>query len=89
MMSIAGRNAIEPKTLAPHEKLRELQDATQGETPSLSVYSSVNATRPAETVQGVNRAIAPFRHEPYDWQQIPPSLEDAFISLMEHDKSAA
>jgi ABC-2 type transport system ATP-binding protein len=37
----------------------------------------------------LERAIAPFRHKPYDWQQIPPSLEDAFISLMEHDKSAA
>src|SRR5207253_2866900 len=37
----------------------------------------------------LERAIAPFRHEPYDWRQIPSGLEDAFISLMEHDKSAA
>jgi len=37
----------------------------------------------------LERAIAPFRHEPYDWRQIPSGLEDAFISLMEHDKAAA
>src|SRR6266496_1421043 len=34
-------------------------------------------------------AIAPFRHEPYDWRQVPSGLEDAFISLMEHDRSTA
>src|SRR5947199_5017741 len=37
----------------------------------------------------LQRAIAPFRHEPYDWRQIPSGLEDAFISLMEHDRSTA
>ena len=37
----------------------------------------------------LERAIAPFRHEPYDWRQIPSGLEDAFISLMEETKSAA
>jgi ABC-2 type transport system ATP-binding protein len=36
----------------------------------------------------LERAIAPFRHEPYRWQQIPPGLEDAFISLMEEKQSA-
>jgi ABC-2 type transport system ATP-binding protein len=36
----------------------------------------------------LERAIAPFRREPYDWRQIPSGLEDAFISLMEHPKSA-
>jgi len=30
----------------------------------------------------LERAIASFRHEPYDWRQIPSGLEDAFISLM-------
>jgi hypothetical protein len=48
-------------TLAPHKKLRERKDAAQGVTPSLAVYSSVNARCPAETVQRVNPAIAPFR----------------------------
>jgi len=37
----------------------------------------------------LERAIAPFRHSPYEWRQIPTGLEDAFISLMEHDKSTA
>ena len=32
----------------------------------------------------LERAIAPFRREPYDWREIPSGLEDAFISLMEH-----
>src|SRR5882762_3602517 len=32
----------------------------------------------------LERAIAPFRREPYEWHQIESGLEDAFISLMEH-----
>jgi ABC-2 type transport system ATP-binding protein len=36
----------------------------------------------------LERAIAPFRHEPYRWQQIRSGLEDAFISLMEEKQSA-
>ena len=35
----------------------------------------------------LEHAIAPFRHEPYQWQQIPSGLEDAFISLMDDGKS--
>jgi ABC-2 type transport system ATP-binding protein len=31
----------------------------------------------------LEQAIAPFRHPPYDWRQIPSGLEDAFISLMD------
>ena len=31
----------------------------------------------------LERAIAAFRREPYEWRQIPSGLEDAFISLME------
>ena len=30
----------------------------------------------------LERAIAPFRTEPYTWQQIKPGLEDVFIHLM-------
>src|SRR5881398_2765147 len=44
----------------------------------------VSSTDAAE----LERAIAPFRHEPYVWEQIPSGLEDAFISLMEHPQSA-
>ena len=31
----------------------------------------------------LERAIAPFRQLPYDWQRIPSGLEDAFINLMQ------
>jgi ABC-2 type transport system ATP-binding protein len=31
----------------------------------------------------IERAIAPFREEPYTWQKIEPGLEDAFIGLMQ------
>jgi ABC-2 type transport system ATP-binding protein len=37
----------------------------------------------------LERAIAQFRHPPYDWRQIPSGLEDAFISLMEVSKERA
>jgi ABC-2 type transport system ATP-binding protein len=30
----------------------------------------------------LEQAIAPFRHDPYLWQQINPGLEDVFIHLM-------
>ena len=39
----------------------------------------VSSTDAAE----LERAIAPFRRDPYEWRQIPSGLEDAFISLME------
>ena len=31
----------------------------------------------------LEKAIAPFRREPYKWQRIEPGLEDAFIGLMQ------
>ena len=37
----------------------------------------------------LEQAIAPFRHPPYDWRQIPSGLEDAFISLMDDNKTVA
>jgi ABC-2 type transport system ATP-binding protein len=42
--------------------------------------SSDNAT-------ALEQAIAPYRHPPYDWRQIPSGLEDAFISLMDDSRS--
>jgi ABC-2 type transport system ATP-binding protein len=36
--------------------------------------------RDADAVQ---RAISPFRKEPYVWQKVEPGLEDAFIGLMQ------
>ena len=35
----------------------------------------------------LEQAIAPFRHPPYDWRQIPSGLEDAFISLMDDSRN--
>ncbi|NTV51117.1 MAG: ABC transporter ATP-binding protein [Geobacteraceae bacterium] len=35
---------------------------------------------------GLEQAIAPFRTEPYVWQQISPGLEDVFIHLMGSSK---
>ena len=37
----------------------------------------------------LEHAIAPFRRDPYEWEQIPSGLEDAFISLMDEKKSAS
>jgi ABC-2 type transport system ATP-binding protein len=34
----------------------------------------------------LEQAIAPFRRPPYEWRQIPSSLEDVFIHLMEGSK---
>jgi ABC-2 type transport system ATP-binding protein len=34
----------------------------------------------------LERAIAPFRREPYEWQQIESGLEDVFIHLMGDSK---
>lgn len=30
----------------------------------------------------LEKAIEPFRHEPWRWSEVPPSLEDVFIQLM-------
>jgi ABC-2 type transport system ATP-binding protein len=65
------------------EQLRKTPGVQQAVAFGNSLHVSSNAAAALE------RAIAPFRHEPYDWRQIPSGLEDAFISLMEHDKSAA
>jgi ABC-2 type transport system ATP-binding protein len=68
-------------------KLAEQLRKTPGVQQAVAFGNSLHVS--SNDAAALERAIAPFRHEPYDWQQIPPSLEDAFISLMEHDKSAA
>ncbi len=35
----------------------------------------------------LERTIAPFRHEPYRWEQIQPGLEDVFIHLMQRPQT--
>ena len=32
--------------------------------------------------EALESSIAPFRHDPYRWTEVPPSLEDVFIHLM-------
>jgi ABC-2 type transport system ATP-binding protein len=36
-----------------------------------------------DDAQALEQAIAPFRKEPYDWQQVRAGLEDVFIHLMD------
>jgi len=64
------------------EQLRKTAGVQQAVAFGNSLHVSSNDAAALE------RAIAPFRQELYDWRQIPPGLEDAFISLMDHDKSA-
>ncbi|MGA7216589.1 MAG: ABC transporter ATP-binding protein [Terrimicrobiaceae bacterium] len=33
--------------------------------------------------EAIDRAVVPFRKEPYTWEKIEPGLEDAFIGLMQ------
>jgi ABC-2 type transport system ATP-binding protein len=52
--------------------------------PGIQAVAFGNALHVSSTDAAVlERAIAPFRHPPYDWRQIPSGLEEAFISLME------
>src|SRR6266496_587479 len=63
------------------EKLRRAPGVQQAVAFGNSLHVSSNDAAALE------RAIAPFRHEPYDWRQIPSGLEDAFISLMDDSTS--
>ncbi len=64
------------------EELRKTPGVQQAVAFGNSLH--VSSTDPV----ALERAIAPFRHEPYEWEQIPSGLEDAFISLMEHPQPA-
>jgi ABC-2 type transport system ATP-binding protein len=71
--------SVQGPDLAPlAEELRKTAGVQQAVAFGNSLH--VSSTDAAE----LERAIAPFRREPYDWRQIPSGLEDAFISLMEH-----
>ena len=65
------------------EQLREDPGVQQAVAFGNSLHVSSNDAAALE------HAIAPFRHEPYQWQQIPSGLEDVFISLMERRQIAA
>jgi ABC-2 type transport system ATP-binding protein len=52
--------------------------------PGVGMVASFGA---ALHVSGTNRAeleqaVGPFRHDPWQWREVPPSLEDVFIHLM-------
>jgi ABC-2 type transport system ATP-binding protein len=59
------------------DELRKIPDVAQAVAFGNSLH--VSSTDAA----ALERAIAPFRREPYEWHQISSGLEDAFISLME------
>src|SRR5205809_818648 len=70
-----------PKLSQLAEQLRETRGVQQAVAFGNSLHVSSNNASELE------HAIAPFRHEPYQWQEIPSGLEDAFISLMDDGKS--
>jgi len=63
--------------------LPRLAEQLRGQ-PGIQAVAFGNALHVSSTdAAALERAIAPFRHPPYDWRQIPSGLEEAFISLME------
>jgi ABC-2 type transport system ATP-binding protein len=66
----------------PHlaEQLRALPGVQQAVAFGNALHVS------SDDAAALAKAIAPFRHPPYDWREIPSGLEDAFISLMESSK---
>jgi ABC-2 type transport system ATP-binding protein len=67
----------------PH--LAEQLRGTLGVQQAVAFGNSLHVS--SNNASELEHAIAPFRHAPYDWQQIPSGLEDAFISLMDDGKS--
>ncbi|MEO5721845.1 MAG: ABC transporter ATP-binding protein [Chthoniobacterales bacterium] len=59
------------------EKLRQQSGVQQAVAFGNALHVSSNDAAALE------RAIAPFREPPFEWRQISPGLEDAFISLMD------
>ena len=62
------------------EQLREIPNVQQAVAFGNALHVS------SDDAAALEHAIAPFRHPPYDWREIPSGLEDAFISLMEGSK---
>jgi ABC-2 type transport system ATP-binding protein len=66
--------------------LARLAEELRGK-PGIQAVAFGNALHVSSTDAAVlERAIAPFRHPPYDWRQIPSGLEEVFISLMEDSR---
>jgi ABC-2 type transport system ATP-binding protein len=64
------------------EELRKTPGVQQAVAFGNSLHVSSNDAATLE------RVIGPFRRQPYEWHQIESGLEDAFISLMDDQKSA-
>ena len=68
---------------ALHELSRQLRDKPGvGQAVAFGTRLHVSGT----DAPGLELAIAPFRTERYNWQQINPGLEEVFIHLMESSK---
>ena len=52
--------------------------------PGIDMVSPFGATLhvSGSDLSALERAIAPFRHDPWQWNEVEPSLEDVFIHLM-------
>jgi ABC-2 type transport system ATP-binding protein len=66
-----------PDLLDLAEKLRGVPGVQQAVAFGTSLHVS------GENAAELEQAIAPFRHEPYEWAQVKSGLEDVFIHLME------
>ena len=66
-----------PELLDLAEKLRGQPGVEQAVAFGTSLHVS------GEDAAALEGAIAPFRHEPYEWAQVKSGLEDVFIHLMD------
>jgi ABC-2 type transport system ATP-binding protein len=69
-----------PKLLELAQQLREQPGVQQAVAFGAALHVS------SDDAEALERAIAPFRREPYHWEKERSGLEDVFIHLMEHSK---
>jgi len=69
-----------PNLLDLAEKLR----VTPGVQQAVAFGTDLHVS--GDNTEALEKAIEPFRKEPYEWTQIRSGLEDAFIHLMENSK---
>lgn len=69
-----------PDLLSLAEKLRNETGVQQAVAFGTALHVS------GEDAPALERAIAPFRQDPYTWRQIPSGLEDVFIHLMDRSQ---
>ena len=69
-----------PDLLSLAEKLRHEKGVQQAVAFGTALHVS------GEDAPELERAIAPFRQDPYTWRQIPSGLEDVFIHLMDRSQ---